>query len=185
MYHTGFREKPGAPVVDEQPVPILGTIPEVSSTASEQLQDHLDRLCFLEPQVLAMDERMGAVETCLQTRMDGVEVLVHTLEDQLRCLAAQLREAIVALPSLSTPAEVLEEDEVPQHWSTDFSLAVLPGVSAAHNKFGTVGASSAEHVGDSDELEDTKMLKALTDVSAAFTRIRAGLEQVGGAGEGN
>ena len=47
-------------------------------------------------------------------------------------------------------------------------------MSTAHNTFGAVGASSAEQVGDSDELEDTKVLKALTEVSAAFTRIRAG-----------
>ena len=87
VYHTGFREKPGAPVVDEQPVPVLGTIPEVSSTASEQLQDQLGRLCFLDTQVLAMSEMMGAVETCLQTRVGGVEVVVHTHEDQFRCVA--------------------------------------------------------------------------------------------------
>jgi len=184
--HVGFHEKfardgeaCGASVEKEQTQHALGTILEVSSNASDQVQDQLDRLCFLEPQVMAIDERMGAVEACLQTRLDGVEVVVHTLEDQLRSLAAQLRDAIVTLPSFPAQAVGLE-DEVPQHWSTDFACAVPPQAGVACNALDDFHFTlSTEHVGDSDELEDTKMLKALTDVSAAFTRIRAGLEQVG------
>ena len=54
VYHTGFRENPEAPVMKEQPVLVLKTIPEVSSTANEHLQNQLDRWCFFDPQGRAM-----------------------------------------------------------------------------------------------------------------------------------